>query len=318
MTRPPLNVGSSARDEAAAWVARLQRRDRDIDTDEALQRWLASDPEHAREFDKATLVWEALGGIATVEPRPARRVVAGLAIAASLAVAVVGTLLARPFLFAPTRAYATAVGQQMVVSLDDGTRLTLNTDTRLKVRFTPKRRVVDLERGEAMFEVAKNPARPFDVRSSNRLVTALGTAFTVYRSKQDLSVMLMEGRVSITPLSGPERRASPDGFTLRPGEQWSVSSSRISPVSAVQVAKALAWRDHRIVMDSTPLADAIAQMNRYSDLQIVLTDRRVAGLPVSGVFRSGDNDAFAHAVADLHSLTLSRQGDQLRLSPERR
>lgn len=189
--------------------------------------------------------------------------------------------------------FATAKGERREARLADGSRIVLNTDTRLSVRFDDEMRRVLLERGEAFFEVDPDPDRPFEVEAGSGRVRALGTRFNVYRSSERVSVALLEGRVAVELgmwVRGPSRQM------LRPGEQIAYGSTGFSPLERVDVNALALWRERRLVFDATPLEEVLSEVGRYRDLRIETPDRSVLGLRVSGSFRSDDLDTLLEAL----------------------
>jgi transmembrane sensor len=208
--------------------------------------------------------------------------------------------------------FDTGVGEQRLVLLPDGTRMTLNTSTRVNVALTDARRAVNVQRGEALFEVAKEPGRPFIVRVADVDVTATGTVFLVrstpeVRRDGSFGVTLIEGQVVVRGAGGRAEGEFGDPVVLAPGQRLrlgaeaaSVGRARLDRPRIDQIA---AWQRGEIVLDNVPLTDAVAEMNRYSRLPIALIGGEAIGsLRVSGVFRTRGSEAFARAVAALHDL----------------
>ena len=232
----------------------------------------------------------------------------GVSIAASLfAVAAIGLLILRPD--APGRmvrgvqdaiagnAFETGVGQRSVVTLDDGSVVTLNTDSRISVHYEGRTRAVTLERGQALFKVAKDRSRPFIVTADGRQVTALGTEFEVHMSERLFEVTLLEGRVSVTrERAQPTAIAAAPTSELQPGQQFVALATTAPQVRAADVKREVSWRHGQVVFQNESLADAVAEINRYSRDQIVLGDTRLAALKISGAFNTGDTDTFVDAV----------------------
>ncbi|MBL8267407.1 FecR family protein, partial [Steroidobacter sp.] len=177
------NPSAAVRAEAAAWLARLHGPGRDAEFEAGLQRWLREKPANARAFERMTDSWELATSVAagqfprrTVRERPAP----SLRWALAAGVAVIGMLVAvAVHLMTRAPSYATLIGEQRTVRLDDGSRISLNSLSRIVVDYSSRQRLVRLEEGEAYFEVASNPRRPFVVVAGNREVTAVGTTFTV-------------------------------------------------------------------------------------------------------------------------------------------
>lgn len=203
-----------SRAEASAWVVKLHGPERSAALEAAFRDWLASDPQHQHEFERVTRVWvEApqipLGGATRLvqwnQPRTAWR----WAIAAAvLLICGIGTFGVYQVWFAGV--YKTDVGEQRIVRLEDGTRVSLNSDTRVEVWFANTQRHVRLERGEAYFEVAHNPQRPFIVTAGNHDVTAVGTAFMVRYDDGNTAVTLVEGKVTVSHAVVEENAAAKD------------------------------------------------------------------------------------------------------------
>jgi transmembrane sensor len=226
-------------------------------------------------------------------------------------------------------AYSTKVGEQRLVVLEDGSRMLLNTDTRLRVDFGSTQRTVEVRDGEAFFEVAKDARRPFVVRVAGTEVVAVGTAFAVRyapaaRAADELTVTLVEGHVNVRPASRKARDAlAPERpVSMKAGDRLLLDRQRRDAVDPVvarldrpDVQRVMAWKRSETVFDDTSLADAVAEMNRYNRTPIVLLDGlRSSDLRISGLYRTDDCIGFANAVAALHGLSLRQQGGLLELT----
>lgn len=315
--------------EAAAWLARLHADDQDAGLRPALEAWLAETPEHAAAFDRANSVWAILPRAATdnqdeiglqAAPRVARRTAQRprrpLSRPAALAMAAALSLLAGLgvvwWSLADAGDYATRVGEQRVATLEDGSRIALNTDSHLEVRFDSDRRRIDLGQGEAMFEVAHDADRPFVVIAGDTRIVALGTVFTVRRTRDDVVVTLIKGRVAVSHQGSRNAIAGDAVVTLRPGEKLTESVNGPSRIEPQSIETATAWRRGQTVFEDTPLGLAVAELNRYGGPEIVIDDPRLAALPISGVFATNASD-FAEAAAALHGLRLEKRGETLRI-----
>jgi transmembrane sensor len=226
---------------------------------------------------------------------------AGLALAGGLAAWAV--LRAQPD-------YTTGVGEQRLVLLADGSRVRLNTDTALRVNFRNDVRRVTLLRGEALFEAAHDAARPFIVTANGAEVRAIGTKFDVRRGPEDVRVTLLEGRVQVA-----SKAAAP--ALLQPNQQLTVSRHGVSAPRPTDASEAAGWTTGRLTFRAVPLAEAVAEVNRYSRRKIVLAGGpELARRPVSGVFDTGDTAAFVSAVQVLFDLrTAPGSSDAIRLTP---
>lgn len=313
-TRPSQheNVPSArVRAQAAAWVAEIHAEPQDRDLDARLRAWLGESEDHRQAFARLTRTWEQAGTVrlrANSDMSSARRrsrFVLGSAVAAMLVLA-----SGVAFYYWRLDALVTGVGQQRVQLLPDGTRVELNTNTRIEVHYDQQARRVRLIRGEAWFEVAKRPTWPFLVSVDGEVIRALGTSFIVRRDGEDLSVTLVEGQVSVASLTQSEPK---DAQLLAPGQRL-VISQHDSTVDRPDLPRVTAWRHGRVQFDATPLAEAAAEMNRYNKTRVVLADADLAGLRVGGVFRAGDSDEFVRVVSTAFGLRAERRGGEIVLS----
>jgi transmembrane sensor len=333
MTSKP---SAAARAEAAAWIARLHGPNRTQDTEDGLRRWLADAPEHASAFELVTDTWEKS---ARLRRRPMEQVAsweragirirfsrAALSTAAIFALAVAATVF-----FLHSDAVTTGIGELRTVALEDGSRVHLNTNTRVLVHYDSRVRRVRLERGEALFEVAKRPDWPFIVTAGDRQIRALGTEFVVRRDARDLAVTLVEGRVTVSPVAAVQQSGGSTGspaapqsksarpaksqtFTLTPGERLTLGDARPARIDRPSLQRVIAWERGQVALDDTSLAAAVAEMNRYSHRRIVIVDPGIAAIRVSGIFQAGDSASFAQAVARLHHLKVLSAYDEIDLS----
>lgn len=317
--------------EAAVWVARLHGPDRSPCMERECLAWQAQSAAHREAFERCTQTWQDVAGVslasayAAGDQQAAQR--AGWPRRA-LAVGLAGLLVGAGVLLwrgAAGDEYRTVVGEQRQVQLADGTRLALNTDTDLRVTLSDTQRTVTVARGEALFEVAPDTRRPFVVRAAGREVVALGTVFTVRvgdaaaPAGSAVAVTLLEGQVALRPAAGVGGDAAAPPLLLHPGERArfgaGAGQGAAARVDRPRLDQVVAWRRAEAVFDATPLADAVAEMNRYSRTPIVLVDApALAALRVSGLYRTGDNAAFAQAVAALHGLRLRTAEGRLELA----
>ncbi len=243
-----------------------------------------------------------------LSPRGAAAI-SGLAIAAVVAFNIVDPGLG---------AYRTALGERRTIELDDGSIIMLNTATAIRVSYGDDERRISLIDGQASFDVAKDASRPFIVNAGDGEVRALGTQFDVYKSDDAVTVTLIEGRVEIAstparsrglkPLTGT---GVPSGVSFRaelsPGEQAAIApAGPISPIAAVDINRVVAWREGKVNFRDTPLAEAVAEMNRYSSTKITLAGKDLEAIRVSGVFRTGNSKNFANALESLFDIRVKQ------------
>ena len=300
--------------EAAAWLARLYG---DEDVRPALDAWLAESPAHAAAFARANEVWAILPRAARTgeetahvgrAPRRTRLYGVAAGIAASLLLGLVGLWWS----LGSAGDYATRPGEQKVATLEDGSRLALNTDTRVGVRFDDGRRQIMLEKGEAMFEVAHDADRPFIVVAGETRVQAIGTVFIVRRTADDVIVTLIKGEVAVSHDQPPTARASRGTLVLRPGEKLTEPADGPARIEPESVEVATAGRRGQTVFQETPRGEAVPDLDRYGGPVIMVDDPRVAALPISGVFATNAAD-FAEAAATVHGLRVEKDGDRLHI-----
>lgn len=279
--------------DANAWLVRLQRDD--VSGDDALdfEIWLAADAGNAVAYRRALALWHEFEASADavlatladdgrklraeVRRGPTRRWLAGaggFAIAAGLAVAVVGPMVSEP----SVQTYATGKGQHQRVTLADGSVVDLNAETRLSVSFSGKARQVTLGDGEAIFDVVHDAARPFTVAASSHTVRVVGTQFDVRNRGDDLSVTVARGKVEVRPTASSGRT-----FLLTPGQRLDVDRSGTGSLSAVDPQEAFGWRSGRLVYRAEPLANVVADLNRQYVQQIEVSDPQLGKMPITGV-----------------------------------
>lgn len=326
--------------EAAVWVARLHGPDRSRAMERECLAWQARSDKHRVAFERCTDTWLevariAVGNYAIAAGRTAAPIARARPIQWALGLALVvavGLGALQPWRHIDT--YATALGEQRLVVLKDGTKLSLNAATRVRVEFGATQRHVTLEDGEALFEVAKEAQRPFVVKAGGSEVTALGTVFSVRvtpdanHETELLAVTLVEGQVSVqTPrgkgTNSPSAEQPVHTLLMLPGDRvrlggFAESVSNREPTvhrDRPRIDQVLAWKRNEAVFDDVPLSEAVAEMNRYSRTPIVLVEgASVTNARVSGLFRTGDNLGFAYAVADLHGLVVREKEGRLEIS----
>lgn len=309
--------------QATAWLARLESTERTEATEAGLKAWLASNDEHPRIFEQAMDAWAIIPGAAetlgssamshatALRKKSLPRFVRPLALAASLLI--VGLMSSWWFIEQPT-GYSTMLGEQQIATLEDGTRIALNADTQLSVRYDPKTRNVHLDKGEAMFEVMHNAKRPFVVEAGDKTITALGTSFIVRKLGDQVVVTLISGKVRVDTRTMPNVPVLDKPTVLTPGERLTALPDSPEIVTRTSSEAATAWRRGQVVFDDTSLSAAVAEFNRYGGPHIDVADPRLGGLSVSGVFATNDTAEFASAVAALHGLRVEHESNRLRLT----
>jgi len=201
----------------------------------------------------------------------------------------------------PNRDAATAVGERAVLLLGDGSKVTLNTASAVRADYTGRERRVTLVRGEAFFDVAKDHTRPFIVSAGNRQVIAVGTAFDVRMQERQIKVTLVEGKVRVVRAAdstGVDAIPAPPvpAVELEAGSALVAREDGDDHVEQLDAERATSWTSGRLVFDGEPLADVVAEMNRYSREKLEIADPALNTRRVSGVFEPTSGPAFAKAL----------------------
>lgn len=305
---------------AADWAARLDRGVLSETDDRTLDAWLAQDPRHAGAFARARAVSlyseraKALGETYDPEqfvaPAPAPRAAPqtrrqflwrGGGIAAGLSAAMVGTALWT----SRGEAYETQRGQMTVVPLADGSIISLNTASRIRVLYTPHSRTVRLEAGEAFFDVAPDRERPFVVEAGPARLSAARSRFAVrHLNDAPIEVLVSSGAVEVRggPLQQTPIRLGANMRALAAVANGQLERTSATSVAPVEIERTMAWREGRIAFEGHTLREAAAEFLRYSDTRIVIDDPAIADEPITGLFQVNDPVGFARAVADSFGL----------------
>lgn len=215
--------------------------------------------------------------------------------------------------------FETKVGERSTVTLADGSVVTINTNSKIEVNYSPETREIHLLWGQGYFEVAKDINRPFVVVAQGKRVVALGTVFDVrFDSNNEIQVTLVEGRVKIDDValdlkvaeSGVKLIANAT-VELNPGERLIAKTNAESVVVKTDTIEETSWRKGYLVFRERTLGDVVIEMNRYSSQKLVIdSDTRVAALLVSGVFNTGGPPSdFVDALEAMHPLEAKRSGE---------
>jgi transmembrane sensor len=219
--------------------------------------------------------------------------------------------------FGLSKTYRTAHGEQSVARLPDGSVLTLNTDSQVTVRFSGRERVIDVERGQALFQVAHEAQRRFRVLAGSAEVVAVGTQFDVYRKPATAIVTVVAGSVAIyagpptfeEPGSGLPERA----VRVAAGYQVEIAGQNIGEPHAVDTWAAVAWVRRQIAFESVPLGEVAAEFNRYGHIALEIDDEALRAMPISGVFNAYDTESFAAFIQTLNGVAVERTPARIRI-----
>lgn len=298
-------------EEACDWFLRL----RDDPAPQLLREfdaWRSRSSAHQRAYADVLALWERLDDDVLDQPDASPEVLAfpatqpwryrrigmiGAALSIVLAVPLFTWLLPRL-----QAEYRTGIAEQRLVELEDGSRVHLNADSAIDVDINARRRNIKLLYGEAYFEVAHAPERPFRVTAGGTITEAVGTAFNIRAQGDAVEVDLTEGRVRVAP-SGLEV------FTLRPGQQL-----RVDAVNGLEIrssARPLSWQEGQLIVDRQPLAEVVGLLNRHYHPWLKIVDPALGDIRVSGTLPLDDLDAVVQLLEQSFGIHTQRWGDQV-------
>ncbi|MBA5867879.1 MAG: DUF4880 domain-containing protein [Nitrospira sp. CR1.3] len=332
----------SAADESLRWFVRLRSGDATDEDRRRFQAWLKKQQSHREEFDKLTGLWSELDEAGPLLEQELDRADAELKLAENPSVpckrrwSVYGlsTALAASLLLviaggwwfagrAEITEYRTAKGEQQTVALPDGSRMVLNTETAVTAETSLFRRTMMLHKGEALFVVAHETRRPFEVVAGGGMVRDIGTQFAVRREPEQVTVTVVEGAVEVQ--SSIERAQTQRGRVLTAGERVSYGEEGgLSPVAMVDIPASTAWTVGQIMFEQRPLAEVIRELGRYQQVEIRVLDPHLGELKISGRFGLHDREGFLRAVEATAPVKLTRVNadlivmEELRISSSRR
>ncbi len=343
--------------EASAWFVDFRAGDVTPVLRAQFEKWLRTSPEHIQAYLEIAAGWselptadpearidlEALLAQARSSssndnvvrlPRPAaagrsaRHRARRLAVAASLAAGAL-IITAGAWLFGERGTYSTGIGVQRTLVLADGSTVTLNALTTIRVRMSRRDREIDLLRGQAFFHDVDEPGRPFVVRSGDTAVRAVGTQFDVDRKSDGMVVTVLEGRVAVaqSPAESHEEGRTTSFLTdarhsfrdLTPvlasaGQQVIVLADDVQPPKRADVEAATAWLHKQLVFDGTPLEQVAEQFNLYSTRRLVIADPGLRKVGISGVYSSADPNSLIGFLRAQPSLRVVETAAEIRVS----
>lgn len=301
---------------AADWAARADRGLSPAEGAE-LEAWLGGDVRRPGAYARMTwalMSTERMDAGAKLAPRPMRATRRGwLAGAGALAASAAGIGVYLGALRPVT--HATRKGETKVVTLGDGSVITLNTETRLEVRYARDRRRVHLLEGEALFDVAKDQDRPFLVTARGADVRAVGTSFAVSNVRSaPVEVLVREGIVEVARADRPQQPPTRLVANSRAILARDTAAVTVAHVDDTELGSDMAWTDGRIVFHGETLAAAAAQFGRYSNIGIVVVDPELGAERVAGVFNATDPVGFSKSVALSLNARVEIRADMVRLT----
>lgn len=322
--------------EAASWVLQLENGDLSDEDRAALREWTERSPAHARVLKEYASVWVSIDDM-LIKANEAEKVVYKyswwslfsmlfgkffIRLAAPVAVvfAIIFYLTAgdyagqtTPDVATTSVTYSTKLGEQAQFKMADGSTVHLNTGSAIEVEYKPSRRVIHLLKGEVHFEVAHDPARPFDVIADEKKITAVGTAFDVRLTEAGVNITVTEGVVVVSPAvpnpTGADNTSDPEQeilAVLEPNEKMVVDKGDVTIAKVAQdvIERQLSWRDGILKFKDDSLFYVIQEVSRYTDVKIILIDPTLEDLRVGGLFKTGEIQALLSALElsfDLHA-----------------
>ncbi len=356
---PNAESGRTAiKEQASLWIVRLDRGDLSPQETHELQQWQARSDFHREYLEKLARNWDdmavmqelaalfPINGVHTTSSL-GERLRSGFTyllrppvwVASSLAIF---GLLAVVMLNQPPHHFQTGIGEQASYTLEDGSSIHLNTNTSLDIDYSDERRVIKLHRGEANFNVAKNPERPFVVYAGEGMVWAVGTAFNVRyidgQNDQYIDVTVTEGTVKVlgeTSLDNTQEVANPiDLATLHAGQVGTLERvptatettagqslkktsyrQTLESIDSHELDRQLAWHKGLVMFAGETLQQVVHEISRYSGLNIQITDPALSQLKIGGQFRIGETEAMFNVLESNFNIQISHlPGGQISLS----
>ena len=344
MTRSTPKLSAQIVEQASDWFIEFSEGTVDASAREQFDAWLRRSPEHVQAYLKIAALWEDApvlgkrrvlpsddlvarvlaegnvvsldlrGSHASTAPAPTPHHEASnrprlrfLALAASLFI----LLVAGAFFYDQRGTYSTATGEERSVSLEDGSMLDLNSQSKVRVRFSTHERRVELLRGQALFRVTRDAARPFIVSTDTTQVRAVGTQFDVYRKSGGTVVTVIEGRVAVPP---PGLLQQEGEVLLAAGEQLTVTPESISQPRAADVTLTTAWTQRKIAFRGATLGEVVEEFNRYNTRRLVIADPTLMPTRISGVFSSSDPGPLLRFLRALPDISVAETGSEMRIS----
>ncbi|PKR55025.1 FecR family protein [Thalassospira marina] len=290
--------------EAARWAARLQSSDATAADKAAFREWRDKNPAHEAAYNEFASLWGDLGGVRLPENRLQQirrgRTLKRAGICGSLLVCLVAFGLYQNGYYDRYHAdYYTKTGEITHITLSDGSKIALNSDSAIRVRYAPDHRDIDLLRGEAFFTVAHNADRPFTVHENNLSARAVGTRYGVSTAHGDLpaDVQVEEGIVEVTSAS--------DHQLLTAGQAAELDRDGMLNIEKTDIGNETAWRDGKLVFSQKPLRDVLASLEQYRTGRIILLDDDIGNLQLSGIFDIADTDQALRSIAQRLPITFS-------------
>ncbi|PHR19461.1 MAG: hypothetical protein COA41_07215 [Sphingopyxis sp.] len=326
-------------ESAASWLLRREEPEWTEQDQDELDQWLNQSMAHKAAFWRLEHGWglaDRLAALATLkqdaqpqDPRLWQRYWKPLSLAASvlIMIGIAGILqtvsvpggkqnIAQqdgPVLQAGQVRLATAIGDHQVVPLADGSKMELNTATKIRTAVTEASREIWIDEGEVFFEVKRSDKVPFLVYASNRVITVLGTKFSVRKDGEKITVAVLKGRVRVDEMANG--RVSRSSIITNGDIAFANEASTLVAIkSPERVANKLSWRDGMLVFDQSTLIEAASEFNRYNKTQLIIGDVETANIRIGGTFQASNVTAFVRLLDDAYGLRIEQMEDGVKIS----
>ena len=317
--------------EASTWIAKMDQGLGDAEA-EALRAWMQADPQNQAELLEMARMWDRMDALARLSdvfphaaeasPTATGRRRPRVAMAAACAVVLAALAMvpaitnsseseAPPHVAFDTAAYETAIGGTSTIELSDRSEITLNTDSRAVVRFAQRQRIVNLERGEMHIDVAHDPARPLSVIAGGHVVRAVGTAFTVKLDASRVELLVVDGRVRVLGRLESPDRLEDRSLLVTEGERVVLNADRetVEALEPEEIDVRLSWRNGNLIFRGESLADAVAEVSRYTTVDFVIPDADLREIRVAGLFKADDVAGFLATLQANFDVVSERAGE---------
>jgi transmembrane sensor len=308
---------------AAQWFERRNFWKWDEGDEAAFVEWLNESLAHRAAYVRVEAAWKRTERLSALRAathaqtqtgsRSRFRLLFLRAASAVVAVGVLGTGLVWMRSGPADQVYTTAVGGRETLTLADGSKIELNTDTVLRAKITALDRNIWLDKGEAYFQVKHDAIHPFVVFAGNHRVTDIGTGFLIRKDETKVEVALVEGRAQLDALDSqahaPSIQMMPGDVVVASGNHTEIEKKPVADLSNI-----LSWRRGLLVFKHTTLADAAVEFNRYNSKKLVIADMAAARLQIGGTFQSDNIGDFAEVAREVLGVHVQHRGDETVIS----
>jgi len=332
-------------EEAAHWFVEFRTGDIDAAGRRSFDTWVRTSPEHLRAFIEIAALWGHSGKLGRHSPFSLEELIASARTetnvvplprmslpedalkgrqrrfrlaAAAAALLVIGSIVAGS-LVSQRRTYSAEVGERRSLRLADGSRVTLNSRSRVRIELDDSTRTVDLLEGEALFRVAHEVSRPFIVRAKGTFIRAVGTEFDVDEKDRGAVIAVVDGRVAVSQadarIGSDRNEAQPDdrkGVLVSAGERIDMSEGSNAKPTPINASSATAWTQGKVILQSATLEEVVERFNRYSQRRLVASDQGAIPFRLSGVF-STDTDFLIRYLRERGDIEVQESATQIRI-----